>query len=185
MPTKRNRKIKNKKKLKNKKTMKYKMKGGDGEHIFYVNDTIHYLIAQTIKLITTINNDEIFSAKTNINQVERTKYFSKQTLSDNPYRISKIENCNYYFVVDKATRENPVNIPVEEFNKYENPQAYAQNVINTYTFKNNIPQYNITNEKEYIIMLVVEDLYKFTEILPNSKTGLGNNAPNKYLVVNP
>ena len=189
MPTKRNRKIKNKnkKKLKNKKTMKYKMKGGGGEHIKYFTDDQY---KQIIELYPDCCKHNFFEGQKDNNI----------GLTNNSYSITNEGNIEYYFIYISDNTGNTGNskeiyIPVIEFDKHNKPLTFPTDTTILEIQNVNIPEYNINNIN-CNIMLSEGILYKFTEIwpnpvpelankvLPNPKTGLGNNAPNGYIVVN-
>ena len=150
MPTKRNRKIKNKnkKKLKNKKTMKYKMKGGGNEHIKYFDDDQYSNIIETYK--SNIENNIFNSKKNYIGLKENTNY-----------SIVKLDKIFFYYIY---TTKDLIIIPQDEFKQFYNATTQLNEEVKK-SFDKDISKYNIKANVEYNIMLSNDDLYKFTEQL--------------------
>ena len=148
MPTKRNRKIKNKHFLKKKKTMKYKMKGGGNEHIKYFDDDQYSNIIETYK--SNIENNIFNSKKNYIGLKENTNY-----------SIVKLDKIFFYYIY---TTKDLIIIPQDEFKQFYNATTQLNEEVKK-SFDKDISKYNIKANVEYNIMLSNDDLYKFTEQL--------------------
>ena len=148
MPTKRNRKIKNKHFLKKKKTIKSKMQGGGNEHIKYFDDDQYSNIIETYK--SNIENNIFNSKKNYIGLKENTNY-----------SIVKLDKIFFYYIY---TTKDLIIIPQDEFKQFYNATTQLNEEVKK-SFDKDISKYNIKANVEYNIMLSNDDLYKFTEQL--------------------